>query len=687
MATSSFFDRDAAPPIGDETDGDRDEAAFADENREEQMTCLVHMPNLQKLMPILRDPSHQLTDEQLFQGFDELKAFWLDRLNTTDSAEQLAYDSLGLNTLEYMDQEELCEQYERNIAPAMALYYRMCEHNLVDPEMHDSQMSEAFTRILLSIKGVFEVVESVQRLRVATNIEYSIGTSCFPLDMMSMRPGGSEKSKKALMSLVSYMLRCAFQDGYRKFGDTLYREIVRENRFDPQGNPLDDDEQGQMVKTHAWEPIMTIQEYVYARVTKERDAHQWENLLSTGSMAKNVAEYLERGFDFELPRLKTDRRVFSFLNGIYNASNDTFWLYSSNIPSNVTACKFFELQFKTFRTLHDFGEGVDESLDIDDWYNIPTPNFQKILEYQQLPPEVIEWFYVFMGRLMYDVHTLDNWQVCPFVHGLAGTGKSTLATVILSMYPKENIGILSNNIEKTFGLSALADKFVFLCYELKRDFNLDQGEFQSMVTGEELTIAVKRQTARTVRWKSHGFLIGNEFPLTWTDNSGSISRRVPVMDFKVPVEAEEGDLDEKLKQEMAAILLKCNLAYLDRSTRYGKMGIWDVLPDYFKETKKSMRSETHRLYEFLHKQLGTYQLEITQSPDDYIELEDFKCDYYGWIGQRGRDKFNEDYYSVPFREFGLRTVKAAKRTFNGTMKTTTWLVGIRKNVEGQEDGF
>ena len=60
---------------------------------------------------------------------------------------------------------------------------------------------------------------------------------------------------------------------------------------------------------------------------------------------------------------------------------------------------------------------------------------------------------------------------------------------------------LSNNIEKKFGLSAIKDSFMFIAPEVKGDLALEQAEFQSIVSGEDVSIAVKNKTAVSIEWK------------------------------------------------------------------------------------------------------------------------------------------------------------------------------------------
>jgi hypothetical protein len=76
--------------------------------------------------------------------------------------------------------------------------------------------------------------------------------------------------------------------------------------------------------------------------------------------------------------------------------------------------KFFDKQFDSFEH-------------IEDWYDIPTPNFQTVMDYQKFEPDVCKWMYVMGGRC-FDVGDLDGWQIIPFLKGIARSGKSTLIT-------------------------------------------------------------------------------------------------------------------------------------------------------------------------------------------------------------------------------------------------------------------
>lgn len=80
-------------------------------------------------------------------------------------------------------------------------------------------------------------------------------------------------------------------------------------------------------------------------------------------------------------------------------------------------------------------------------------------------------------------------QVVFFLKGAASSGKSTILTrVCRGLYEPADVGTLSNNIERKFGLSALADKLLFIGPEIKSDIALEQAEFQSIVSGESVQV-------------------------------------------------------------------------------------------------------------------------------------------------------------------------------------------------------
>ena len=103
----------------------------------------------------------------------------------------------------------------------------------------------------------------------------------------------------------------------------------------------------------------------------------------------------------------------------------------------VVSAKYFDKNFQHFEH-------------VEDWWDIPTPVFQSIMDYQKFDKEVSKWLYVMGGRCAcftshrlrlrrltlskrrccFDVGDIDGWQVIPFLKGIAQSGKSTIITKV-----------------------------------------------------------------------------------------------------------------------------------------------------------------------------------------------------------------------------------------------------------------
>jgi hypothetical protein len=278
---------------------------------------------------------------------------------------------------------------------------------------------------------------------------------------------------------------------------------------------------------------------------------------------------------------------------------------------------------------------------------------QRVLDYQKFGDEVCKWIYVMCGRLCFDVNDLDGWQVIPFLKGIARSGKSTIITKICKkFYETSDVKTLSNNIEKKFGLDSIHDGFMFISPEVKGDLQLEQAEFQSLVSGEDLSIARKFKSAVSMQWKTPGILAGNEVP-NWKDNSGSVLRRLVTVNFAKQVADADPHLDQKLDKEIPAILCKCVRAYLDYANKYSDKDIWNVLPPYFKSVQSQVAMVTNALQNFLACEKLEYGQGLFCPQKLFVAAFNQHCQE----NNLGKFKFNPDFYAGPFssKELDVRT--------------------------------
>jgi hypothetical protein len=452
--------------------------------------------------------------------------------------------------------------------------------------------------------------------------------------------------------LTLYILDRLQAEHYTRYKGSCCKEIMTPSNY----------------STRAWENVMEIKEFVYSQIQKETKYDMWQNSTAKAGNISECIKFMSVCKDIQFPEIKKDRNIWSFRNGIYNGRLDKFYKYGSVDDVPVVSCKYFDLDFMECPP--------------DDWYEIPTPYFQSILEYQKFDEDVCRWFYVFAGRLCFDLNTIDCWQVIPFLKGIAGSGKSTLITKALKkFYETEDVKTLSNNMEKKFGLSSIHDCLMFIGPEVKGDLALEQAEFQSMVSGEDISIAVKNEKAITKEWRTPGILAGNEVP-NWKDNSGSIQRRIVTWNFTKQVLNADPKLEDKLEMELALILQKCVKAYLDYTSKYGNQDVWNVLPHYFTEMRRKIASTTNSLVHFLGSEKIIYASNLFVPQKVFVTSFMSHCQENNLLRPRG---FNEDTYAAPFssRDIEVRVETVIYNGVNYCSQPVIYGLDIVSTLEAQ----
>lgn len=450
--------------------------------------------------------------------------------------------------------------------------------------------------------------------------------------------GDGEKLTRYQRMLL-HVLRHCWRSGYRKLGDAVYERVTH------RGRPIG-----------AWRRVCTLEQLVYAACRRTERFDQWLNLTAGAGNAAAAALHLQNQEDHELPTLSTSRHLFAFLNGVYITRADAFHPHDAIPPeyADTASAKFFEADLDP------------QWLAARGWRDIPTPSFQSILAHQRLDRDGVgDWMYIMLGRLLYEVGELDNWQVVPFLMGMAATGKSTiLLSVCRHLFAEEDVGVLSNNIEKKFGLWGFVGKKLFIAPEVKADLHLDQAEFQSLVSGDAIQVAQKHQQSRTVQWRVPGILAGNEVP-GWRDSAGSITRRILLFHFEEEVQRDRVDtrLGEKMVAEVPRLLVKCNRAYLEAVRSVGAVSIWDAVPQYFRTKRDLLQACVDTLWEFLNS--GT----LVFGPHDTTRMPftEFQSRYKDWC----RDN------SLPLPNLGAKNADAIARTLGskGCKKQGSMLLG------------
>lgn len=439
-----------------------------------------------------------------------------------------------------------------------------------------------------------------------------------------------QDDSKEYQQLMLFLYREAYHRGYRKCGQMCYERV-----YTPDGIHF----------TYAWQEAMSINQFVREATGKTSNFRQWCNRMAHKDNTMAVIREMTEGIDDEFPEVDMDRDVFAFENGIYIGRNDVFHRYDqgvATIQNTAGICKEPVAAMYFPVVLPD----QYQNLACSNWEQIPTPNVDKILKFQGFDQHenVMFWFYVFLGRWLFNIKDFDDWQVAPFFLGMAGTGKSTLMNMFKRAYPPNKVGTLSNNIEKKFGLGSLAPCFSWIAPEVKYDFCLSQAELQSIVSGESVSVAVKFKGACNMIWKSPGLFSGNQIP-KFSDNSGSVSRRLPVFRFDRLVTQVDGGLDRKLEAEHPYFIVKSIKAYRYALQLYGTQGVWENLPAYFHNTRGELQEATNALVHFIRSD------KMERGRGLYVPIKDFKeaFDRHCDDNHFHKGRWVKDYYHGPFQ--------------------------------------
>jgi hypothetical protein len=561
----------------------------------------IEMADLEKLQADIGARINALSPDERIACIDVLHNKWVTSLKTENTENNIS--ELLNKTLDRVGIKLNSLNYKKFKDSVMAETLEML---FLKSEVRNNHKSIIkIDEILTVLIDIENTVLSVTRLQ---DTVLSTENAILPKSMELMLYSNENYSKNTHMqNLIIFLSACLKNDKLKRIGETCYERVYTgkmndEKRYD----------------TKTWKEKCKIEEYIYSNCQRERKYDMWQNM--TQCSIKSVVEHLSNCSDLHFTSIKKNRHVFSFSNGLYYACynnteitkdpyvddivgyKDIFIPYERNstdepLPPgvntyDVTSSKYFNKQFNVEYTKYE---------DPFDIIAKHCPNFIKIMTYQKWDVEVQKWMCILIGRCMYDAGQCDNWQVIPFLLGQAGTGKSTICNDIVKMlYEPCDVSTMSSNMQTTFGLDTIADKFLFIAPEVKETFKLDQGEFQSMVSGEAMSLNRKFNDPKNIdHWKVPGFMAGNEL-FGYKDTAGSIPRRVIVFMFSKRIKKDDGDtrLGQKLAFEMPDIMLACNRLYLQMVNQYGSRDIWSLLPKYFHDNRENLAEATNALVKY-----------------------------------------------------------------------------------------
>jgi phage/plasmid-associated DNA primase len=350
--------------------------------------------------------------------------------------------------------------------------------------------------------------------------------------------------------------------------------------------------------------------------------------------------------------------IISFTNGFLNTITNQFTLWEElgDVEAPMTD--------------HYFEQPIPR-----DGFDHKTPLWDSILETQIGCKPTRHFVEAMIGRLFFATGLLDNWQLCMLFLGDSNTGKGTLVKLVQKMFPKKAVGVITAGKEAGFGLESLHQRRLVVIPDMPRNFSkvLHQQDFQSMISGEAVSIARKNKVAVADEdWRVPLLAASNFFP-DYKNESESVSRRLVVVHFKTLVQTRDTTLGDRIVQEeLVVVLLRCLDRYRQFREEVGTADPWSCMPTQLLKARKELEINTSPLSSFLTD--GDTYYQVLLKPGEITPLEELNRAYSNYMKySHGTDRvagIGTDYFPLKARGFEVKRVKLCKECRKESSKAT-----------------
>ncbi len=244
---------------------------------------------------------------------------------------------------------------------------------------------------------------------------------------------------------------------------------------------------------------------------------------------------------------------------------------------------------------------VDEVFD-PAWCTLPldaaemqVKGFSRILADQGYDCEMCSFFYAMLGRLLFKVKEMDDWDKLMVIKGAGGSGKSTVTRALTKLVGFANIGVISSPCTPQRALASVDGKALWMCVDLCADFRLAGSQLQSMVTGDMPAVHKGlRRDQRDVKWTAPGLLVGSHIPAAWShDAQHAVSRHVVLFRFDNTPRLEPSVATDALNN-VAKLLAVAVREYHALVRRHGRRDLDAALPRRMRASATALKKLSTR---------------------------------------------------------------------------------------------
>ena len=306
--------------------------------------------------------------------------------------------------------------------------------------------------------------------------------------------------------------------------------------------------------------------------------NNFDELNFIAKFLKNKEEKLNRFREFSKRNINFNFNILEFKDGIYSIIHNKFIRtnkfdqnYEINLKTILTnkeifTIKFYNCSFENLKEPTVWLKSIEKVLGLKKRSN----NLKdKIVNF--FNEDSIDWLLIYIAYVFHYSTNELNKKNTLYIWGPSNTGKTTLIiNLFINYFGKENIGLISNN--KNFEYQHIINKNLLIFDE----FDIDKINLESFkkLINKELVLGEKKGKEPEIIKPTPVIISSNyslEYKLNLYENKEAIENRLFKINFKEKFKEEEmiSDINEKLKEEEAKIIIYCNKEYF-KKIREGK---------------------------------------------------------------------------------------------------------------------
>jgi hypothetical protein len=227
----------------------------------------------------------------------------------------------------------------------------------------------------------------------------------------------------------------------------------------------------------------------------------------------------------------------------------------------------------------------------------------EIFSFQEFQEEDVYWFGALMGRM---IAQKDKLEAAPFLRGVAGTGKSTILKLILSMLDPVDVTLIQDDGRKGFADQHIIGKRIVAAMDIGSKPNFSKTRLNSYISKEPmLSDVMYKDSVTQMETNTNWMLAGNGEP-PWSDLSGCIARRLIIFLFKNMIDKSNTNLFDNCLTELPKLLVIFQFMYIDMTETLSGRTLWDkdaedrnIMSNMMHKTRQSFLVSSSSLSAFL----------------------------------------------------------------------------------------